>query len=106
MRTELERYAGRLADLAPDERASVEALARGIVAKLLHDPIVELKERPEPGTEGLHAKVLAQLLGLEPRRVVTALRIGTRRSPLAIAQARGGRGLLAARAAWTSRSCR
>ena len=66
MRTELERHAGRLADLTPDERASVEALTRGIVAKLLHDPIVELKERSEPGTDGLHAKVLAELLGLEP----------------------------------------
>jgi glutamyl-tRNA reductase len=66
MRTELERHAARLADLTPDERSSVEALARGIVAKLLHDPIVELKERSEPGTEGLHAKVLAELLGLDP----------------------------------------
>ncbi|MGH2641974.1 MAG: glutamyl-tRNA reductase, partial [Actinomycetota bacterium] len=42
---ELERHAARLADLSPDERAAVEALARGIVAKLLHDPIVALKER-------------------------------------------------------------
>ena len=66
MRIELERHAVRLADLTPDERASVEALARGIVAKLLHDPIVELKERSEPGTDGLHARVLAELLGLEP----------------------------------------
>ena len=41
-------------------------MARGIVAKLLHDPIVELKERSEPGTEGLHAKVLAELLGIDP----------------------------------------
>ena len=40
-----------LADLTPDEREAVEALARGVAAKLLHDPIVELKERSEPGTE-------------------------------------------------------
>jgi glutamyl-tRNA reductase len=63
--TEMQRYASRLQDLTPDERASVEALARGIAAKLLHDPIVELKERSEPGTEGLHAKVLAELLGID-----------------------------------------
>ena len=63
---ELERHAGRLASLTPDERAAVEALARGIVAKLLHDPIVALKERSEPGSGRTHAAVLADLLGLDP----------------------------------------
>jgi len=43
----------------------VEALARGIVAKLLHDPIVGLKERSAPGTDALHAKVLTELLGID-----------------------------------------
>ncbi|MGH2996885.1 MAG: glutamyl-tRNA reductase, partial [Gaiellaceae bacterium] len=66
LRGELERHAGRLADLSPDERAAVEALARGIVAKLLHDPIVALKERSEPGSGRTHAKLLAELLGLDP----------------------------------------
>jgi glutamyl-tRNA reductase len=66
LQRELERYAGRLADLTPDELAAVEALARGIVAKLLHDPIVVLKERSEPGSGRTHAKVLAELLGLDP----------------------------------------
>jgi glutamyl-tRNA reductase len=66
LQRELERYAGRLADLTPDERAAVEALARGIVAKLLHDPIVALKERSEPGSGRTHAKVLTELLGLDP----------------------------------------
>jgi glutamyl-tRNA reductase len=63
---ELERHAGRLRDLTPDERAAVEALARGIAAKLLHDPIVALKERTEPGSGRTHAKLLAELLGLDP----------------------------------------
>jgi glutamyl-tRNA reductase len=63
---ELERQAGRLAGLTPEERAAVEALARGIAAKLLHDPIVELKERSEPGTERAHARLLAELLGIDP----------------------------------------
>ncbi|MGB7806888.1 MAG: glutamyl-tRNA reductase, partial [Actinomycetota bacterium] len=62
---ELDRQASHLRDLTPDERAAVEALARGIAAKLLHDPIVELKERSEPGTEGVHARVLAELLGID-----------------------------------------
>jgi glutamyl-tRNA reductase len=66
MRTELDRQASRLAELTPDEREAVEAVARGIVAKLLHDPIVELKERSEPGTDGVHARILAELLGIDP----------------------------------------
>jgi glutamyl-tRNA reductase len=66
VRAELDRHAARLAALAPDEREAVEALARGIAAKLLHDPIVELKERSEPGTDRVHARVLAELLGLDP----------------------------------------
>jgi glutamyl-tRNA reductase len=66
LRGELERHANRLHDLTPDERAAVEALARGIVAKLLHDPIVALKERSEPGSGRAHARLLAELLGLDP----------------------------------------
>ena len=66
MRTELARVGSRLEDLTPDERAAVEQLAHGIVAKLLHDPIVALKERSEPGTEGAHTRLLADLLGIEP----------------------------------------
>ena len=63
---ELDRQASRLRDLTPDERTAVEALARGVAAKLLHDPIVELKERSEPGDGGVHARVLAELLGIDP----------------------------------------
>lgn len=66
VRSELARYAGRLSDLTPEERAAVEALARGVAAKLLHDPIVELKERSEPGADDLHAKLLIELLRLDP----------------------------------------
>ena len=66
IQAELARHAGRLTQLTPDERAAVEALARGIVAKLLHDPIVALKERSEPGSGRPHAALLAELLGLDP----------------------------------------
>jgi len=65
MLAELERQSSHLSDLTPDERAAVEHIARGIVAKLLHEPIVELKERSEPGTDGLHARVLAELFGID-----------------------------------------
>jgi glutamyl-tRNA reductase len=62
---ELERFGGRLAELTPDEREAVLGVARGIVAKLLHDPIARLKERPE-GPGGPHAKLLADLFELRP----------------------------------------
>ena len=41
---ELDRYASRLSSLEPAQRAAVEAVTRGIIAKLLHTPSVRLKE--------------------------------------------------------------
>lgn len=41
---ELERYRGRLDSLSPSDRELVELLTRRIVAKLLHDPTVRVKE--------------------------------------------------------------
>jgi glutamyl-tRNA reductase len=63
--SELERYRAQLADLTPDERHAVEALARGIVSKLLHDPIVGLKERAGEGVERAQARLIAELFGID-----------------------------------------
>jgi glutamyl-tRNA reductase len=63
---ELERFRSDLGSLTDDERQAVEAIARGITAKLLHEPIVRLKELSEPGTQDAHAKLLAELFGVEP----------------------------------------
>jgi glutamyl-tRNA reductase len=63
---ELERFRSGLGDLTPDEREAVEGLARGIVSKLLHDPIVQLKERSTPGTDDTHAQLLAELFDVRP----------------------------------------
>jgi glutamyl-tRNA reductase len=41
---EFERIASRLSGLDETQRAAVEALTKGIVAKLLHDPTVRLKD--------------------------------------------------------------
>ena len=61
---ELARAAPRLASLEPEERAAVEALARGVAAKLLHRPTVRIKELA--GEEGdAAAGVLADLFDLE-----------------------------------------
>lgn len=41
---ELDRFSARLAGLGPAQRAVVEAVTKGIIAKLLHSPSVRLKE--------------------------------------------------------------
>ena len=42
--TELHRHSGRLSELTDEQREAVESLTKGIVAKLLHDPTVNLKD--------------------------------------------------------------
>jgi glutamyl-tRNA reductase len=64
---ELARMASRLAGLAPREREAVEALAAGIVAKILHRPIVKLKELSAPSAGDAPARVLADLFGIDHR---------------------------------------
>jgi len=61
---ELARAAPRLAALDPGEREAVEALARGVAAKLLHSPTVHMKELG--GEEGDAAvRLLIDLFDLE-----------------------------------------
>jgi glutamyl-tRNA reductase len=51
--SEMERFRGRLNNLTPQQRESVDALTRGILNKILHGPITELKRgagHPEHGT--------------------------------------------------------
>lgn len=61
---ELERFASRLSSLAPEQRESVEALTRGILAKLLHDPTVRLKEAAGSGRGERLSASLADLFDL------------------------------------------
>jgi glutamyl-tRNA reductase len=42
--TEFDRYRSRLRDLSDEQRAEVEALTRSLLAKVLHQPTVQLKE--------------------------------------------------------------
>jgi glutamyl-tRNA reductase len=65
--SELGRFRSELSELTPDEREAVEALARSILSKLLHDPIVRLKELSGPGNDATYARVLAELFGIEQR---------------------------------------
>jgi glutamyl-tRNA reductase len=41
---ELDRFDSRLGELTPAQRDAVEALTKGIVAKLVHQPSVKLKD--------------------------------------------------------------
>jgi glutamyl-tRNA reductase len=61
--TELARFSSQLSGLEPEERDAVEALARGIAAKLLHDPILGLKEHAD--ADRAHAKLLAELFAVD-----------------------------------------
>jgi glutamyl-tRNA reductase len=62
---ELRRAAPRLSALEPGEREAVDALARGIVAKLLHTPTVRVKDLTGPGRGDAAARALADLFDIE-----------------------------------------
>ena len=56
--SEIERMSGRMSGFDEDQRAVVEAITRGIVAKLLHNPSVRLREAAgTPQGERLSAAV-------------------------------------------------
>lgn len=61
---ELERFASRLVDLDDAERDAVEALTRGIVAKLLHHPSVRLKQQAGSPQGERNAAAIADLFDL------------------------------------------
>jgi glutamyl-tRNA reductase len=62
--SEMKRLAGRLGDLTPEQRQAVDGLMRGIVNKILHGPITELKSRAgEPGHRTL-VEVIRRVFGV------------------------------------------
>lgn len=63
--SELGRLAGRLASLDVREREAVEALTRGIVNTLLHDPTVRLKGLADKGGAEHYAVALRELFDLD-----------------------------------------
>ncbi|HEV3474301.1 MAG TPA: glutamyl-tRNA reductase [Actinomycetota bacterium] len=65
---ELRRLGSRLADLSDREREAVETLSRRIVARLLHDPTVRLKDLAGRGLADGPAKTVADLFDLDPER--------------------------------------
>ena len=61
---ELARFQRRLTDLDPTEREAVEALTRGLIAKLLRQPTVRLKEDAGTPRGERNASVLRDLFDL------------------------------------------
>ena len=63
-RAELDRYRSRLEGLDASERDAIEALTRGILAKLLHDPTVRLKDAAGSARGERLADTLTELFDL------------------------------------------
>jgi glutamyl-tRNA reductase len=63
---ELERFRSKLETVDPKTAETIEALTRGIVAKLLHEPTVRVKEAAGSGRGELYADALSALFDLEP----------------------------------------
>jgi glutamyl-tRNA reductase len=63
---EIERFRSRLESLDPKTAEAVDALTKGIVAKLLHDPTVRVKESAGSGRGQLYVDALTALFDLEP----------------------------------------
>ena len=62
---ELERLAPRLAALSERDRETVDALTQRIVARMLHEPTVRLKDLAGQRLADAPARALAELFGLE-----------------------------------------
>ena len=61
---ELERHAARLGQLDDDQRAIVDAITRGVVAKLLHEPSVRLRDQAGTPQGERNAAAVADLFDL------------------------------------------
>lgn len=61
---EIERYRGRLGDLTPEQRESVEALTRGMLNKILHGPITEMKSRAGGPEHGALVNLVRRMFGV------------------------------------------
>jgi glutamyl-tRNA reductase len=62
--SELRRFDAKLASLTPEQRDVVEALSRGIVNKLLHEPTVRVKDAAGTGRGDYLGDALAALFDL------------------------------------------
>jgi glutamyl-tRNA reductase len=63
---EVERFARRAPGLSPGQLDAVEALTRRVVAKVLHEPTINLKDAAGTARGDVLADAFRDLFGLEP----------------------------------------
>jgi len=61
---ELDRHRARLANLTPEQREAVDALMRGVVNKILHGPISELKSGAGHPEHGALVQLIRRMFGV------------------------------------------
>ncbi len=61
---EMERYNSRLGNLTPEQRQAVDALTRGIMNKILHGPITELKSGAGQPEQAALVRLVRKIFGL------------------------------------------
>jgi len=61
---ELERYNSRLGNLTPEQHQAVDALTRGIMNKILHGPITELKSGAGQPEQAALVRLVRKIFGL------------------------------------------
>jgi glutamyl-tRNA reductase len=64
---ELRRMEQRWDSLTPADRERLDALTRGMVNKLLHQPTVRLKQLAATDESAPYAEAVTELFGLRPR---------------------------------------
>jgi glutamyl-tRNA reductase len=62
--SEMERFGSRLGGMTPDQREAVDALLRGIINKILHGPITELKSRAGEPEQGTLVQLIRKIFGV------------------------------------------
>ena len=62
--SETDRFRGRLSSLSPEQRESVDALTRGILNKILHGPITELKSGAGHPEQGALVNLIRKIFGV------------------------------------------
>ena len=62
---EIARFGRRLGSLSPEQHAVVEELARSLIQKVLHTPIVALKSAAERGEAAKRAALYREIFGLD-----------------------------------------
>jgi glutamyl-tRNA reductase len=62
---EMERYNSRLGNLTPEQRQAVDSLTRGIMNKILHGPITELKSGAGQPEQVALVRIVRKIFGLK-----------------------------------------